>query len=213
VTAASSITTPAALAPAFAAWPATSSIEAAATFARLATSSRSAISPILTSGPCVFFPHARLRPKRPRDRRGLPAIPTTGHSRYIEAAVSGVLLGCLYLPNGNPSPCPSSITSCVRERVRRTIGKVGVPALSSGRLHRGTRKLRKRQPQAGKERRERLVHVWTSLCSTARWASPPPDPNARFSRSRRFVSLRVSAHPTPRLESSHARLGTELSAR
>ena len=41
--------------------------------------------------------------------------------------------------------------------VRRTIGKVGVPALSSGRLHRGTRKLRKRQPQAGKERRERLV--------------------------------------------------------
>ena len=27
-------------------------------------------------------------------------------SRYIEAAVSGVLIGCLYLPNGNPQPGP-----------------------------------------------------------------------------------------------------------
>jgi exodeoxyribonuclease-3 len=28
------------------------------------------------------------------------------HSRYIEAAVNGVLVGCLYLPNGNPVPGP-----------------------------------------------------------------------------------------------------------
>jgi exodeoxyribonuclease III len=28
------------------------------------------------------------------------------HSRYIEAAVTGVLVGCLYLPNGNPAPAP-----------------------------------------------------------------------------------------------------------
>ena len=28
------------------------------------------------------------------------------HSRYIEAAVGGVLVGCLYLPNGNPAPGP-----------------------------------------------------------------------------------------------------------
>ena len=28
------------------------------------------------------------------------------HSRYIEAAVDGVLIGCLYLPNGNPAPGP-----------------------------------------------------------------------------------------------------------
>jgi exodeoxyribonuclease-3 len=27
-------------------------------------------------------------------------------SRYIEAAVNGVLVGCLYLPNGNPAPGP-----------------------------------------------------------------------------------------------------------
>ncbi|MDQ3245638.1 MAG: exodeoxyribonuclease III, partial [Pseudomonadota bacterium] len=39
-------------------------------------------------------------------RRGLPDDPDPGHSRYIEAAVCGILVGCLYLPNGNPWPGP-----------------------------------------------------------------------------------------------------------
>jgi exodeoxyribonuclease-3 len=39
-------------------------------------------------------------------RRGLPGDPDDAHSRYIEAAVNGVLVGCLYLPNGNPAPGP-----------------------------------------------------------------------------------------------------------
>ena len=39
-------------------------------------------------------------------RRGLPGDPDDSHSRYIEAAVNGVLIGCLYLPNGNPQPGP-----------------------------------------------------------------------------------------------------------
>ncbi|HEX4505696.1 MAG TPA: exodeoxyribonuclease III [Alphaproteobacteria bacterium] len=39
-------------------------------------------------------------------RRGLPGDPGDSHSRYIEAAVNGVLIGCLYLPNGNPAPGP-----------------------------------------------------------------------------------------------------------
>jgi exodeoxyribonuclease-3 len=38
--------------------------------------------------------------------RGLPGDPGDMHSRYIEAAVNGVLVGCLYLPNGNPVPGP-----------------------------------------------------------------------------------------------------------
>ena len=38
--------------------------------------------------------------------RGLPGDPNDSHSRYIEAAVQGVLIGCLYLPNGNPVPGP-----------------------------------------------------------------------------------------------------------
>ena len=39
-------------------------------------------------------------------RRGLPGDPNDVHSRYIEAAIKGVLVGCLYLPNGNPWPGP-----------------------------------------------------------------------------------------------------------
>ncbi len=39
-------------------------------------------------------------------RRGLPGETADTHSRYIEAAVNGVLIGCLYLPNGNPAPGP-----------------------------------------------------------------------------------------------------------
>ena len=38
--------------------------------------------------------------------RGLPGDPADTHSRYIEAAVRGILIGCLYLPNGNPVPGP-----------------------------------------------------------------------------------------------------------
>jgi exodeoxyribonuclease-3 len=39
-------------------------------------------------------------------RRGLPGDPDDAQSRYIEAAVNGVLIGGLYLPNGNPRPGP-----------------------------------------------------------------------------------------------------------
>ncbi len=39
-------------------------------------------------------------------RRGLPDDPDPGQSRYIEAAVNGVLVGGLYMPNGNPRPGP-----------------------------------------------------------------------------------------------------------
>jgi exodeoxyribonuclease-3 len=39
-------------------------------------------------------------------RRVLPGDPEDEHSRYIEATVNGLLIGCLYLPNGNPAPGP-----------------------------------------------------------------------------------------------------------
>jgi exodeoxyribonuclease-3 len=39
-------------------------------------------------------------------RRGLPGDPDDGQSRYIEAAIDGMVVGCLYLPNGNPAPGP-----------------------------------------------------------------------------------------------------------
>ena len=39
-------------------------------------------------------------------RKGLPNDPDEGHSRYIEVEVGGLIIGGLYLPNGNPVPGP-----------------------------------------------------------------------------------------------------------
>ena len=36
----------------------------------------------------------------------LPGDPADREARYIEAAVEGILVCCLYLPNGNPQPGP-----------------------------------------------------------------------------------------------------------
>jgi exodeoxyribonuclease-3 len=39
-------------------------------------------------------------------RRALPGDLDDAQARYVEAAVNGILIGCLYLPNGNPQPGP-----------------------------------------------------------------------------------------------------------
>ena len=39
-------------------------------------------------------------------RRALPSDPNLEQSRYIEAAVCGMLIGNMYAPNGNPKPGP-----------------------------------------------------------------------------------------------------------
>jgi exodeoxyribonuclease-3 len=38
--------------------------------------------------------------------RGLPGDPGDAQSRYLEAAAHGIVVACLYLPNGNPQPGP-----------------------------------------------------------------------------------------------------------
>lgn len=38
--------------------------------------------------------------------RVLPGDADDSHSRYIEAIINGIHIGCLYLPNGNPAPGP-----------------------------------------------------------------------------------------------------------
>src|ERR1041385_5173592 len=38
--------------------------------------------------------------------RGLPGDPEDLQSRYIETIVNGIMICCLYLPNGNPAPGP-----------------------------------------------------------------------------------------------------------
>ena len=47
---------------------------------------------------------SRTEPVLTRDQ--LPGDESDTQSRYIEAAVNGIIVGCLYLPNGNPQPGP-----------------------------------------------------------------------------------------------------------
>src|SRR5262245_8280096 len=42
-------------------------------------------------------------------RRGLPRDPDDSHSRYLEAAVKGMVRASIYLPNGNPQPGPKFV--------------------------------------------------------------------------------------------------------
>src|SRR5689334_3019089 len=39
-------------------------------------------------------------------RRDLPGDRSDEQSRYLEVAAHGLIVGCLYLPNGNPQPGP-----------------------------------------------------------------------------------------------------------
>jgi len=39
-------------------------------------------------------------------RNALPGDKDDAEARYLEAAVDGILVGCIYLPNGNPQPGP-----------------------------------------------------------------------------------------------------------
>ncbi len=39
-------------------------------------------------------------------QRGLPGDEEDLQSRYLEASIKGITIGCLYLPNGNPAPGP-----------------------------------------------------------------------------------------------------------
>jgi exodeoxyribonuclease-3 len=47
------------------------------------------------------------RGREPKETvRGLPGDEADPHSRYIEADLGALRIGCLYLPNGNPAPGP-----------------------------------------------------------------------------------------------------------
>jgi exodeoxyribonuclease-3 len=53
---------------------------------------------------------AKEKPVLIRDR--LPGDPADGQSRYMEAAVAGIVIASLYLPNGNPQPGPKFDYKC-----------------------------------------------------------------------------------------------------
>ena len=58
------------------------------------------------SAPGTASPSCRAAPSRSSRAPPCPAIPNDAQARYIEAAVNGILIGCIYLPNGNPQPGP-----------------------------------------------------------------------------------------------------------
>jgi exodeoxyribonuclease-3 len=69
-------------------------------------------------------------------RDALPGDPHDDQSRYIEAAVKGVLIGCIYLPNGNPQPGPKFDTKLKWFKRLAAHGKAllaeGVPVVLAG---------------------------------------------------------------------------------
>jgi exodeoxyribonuclease-3 len=69
-------------------------------------------------------------------RRGLPGDSDDLHSRYIEAAVQGLIVGCLYLPNGNPARGPKfdyKLGWFVRlQKYAKSLLKSGHPVLLAG---------------------------------------------------------------------------------
>jgi exodeoxyribonuclease-3 len=67
-------------------------------------------------------------------RRGLPGDPSDTQSRYLEAAVHGILVGCLYLPNGNPRPGPKFEYKLAwfERLIAHAAGLRGFPAVLAG---------------------------------------------------------------------------------
>jgi exodeoxyribonuclease-3 len=69
-------------------------------------------------------------------RGELPGDSDDKQSRYIEAAVQGILIGCLYAPNGNPQPGPKfDYKLAWLERLRKhaaDLSRLEVPAALVG---------------------------------------------------------------------------------
>jgi exodeoxyribonuclease-3 len=69
-------------------------------------------------------------------RRGLPGDASDVQARYLEAAVGGIVVGCLYAPNGNPQPGPKFdyklawLTRLARHA--RGLFDAGVPVVLAG---------------------------------------------------------------------------------
>src|SRR5271154_5513671 len=66
----------------------------------------------------------------------LPGDPADKEARYIEAAVEGILICCLYLPNGNPQPGPKFDTKLAwfqrLDKHARQLLRADVPAILCG---------------------------------------------------------------------------------
>ncbi|ABD07600.1 exodeoxyribonuclease III [Rhodopseudomonas palustris HaA2] len=79
---------------------------------------------------------ARKRAEIVVTRRALPGDAKDLQSRYLEAAVAGMIVGCLYAPNGNPQPGPKfQYKLAWMKRLNRHAAKLlksGVPVVLAG---------------------------------------------------------------------------------
>ena len=122
-------------------------------------------------------------------RRGLPDDPDPSHSRYIEAAVGGVLVGCLYAPNGNPVPGPE---------VRLQARLAGAADRSRGRLARARRPGRpRRRLQRHPDRARRLQA--RALAPTTPCSSPSRAPCYRRLLEQGWTDAIRHLHPDERI--------------
>ena len=93
-------------------------------------------------------------------RRGLPGDPDDVQSRYIEAAVDGLIVGCLYLPNGNPGAGPevrlqAALVRALDRPRRRACSTSGAPVVLAGDYN--VMPTERRRLQAGALARRRAV--------------------------------------------------------
>ena len=117
-------------------------------------------------------------------RRGLPGDPDDTHSRYIEAVVGGITVGCLYLPNGNPAPGPK-FDYKLRwfERFNGHAGALleeGRPGRPRGRLQRHPHRAGRLQARALGRRR---------ACSSPSPAKPTASCSPRAGRTRSGICI------------------------
>ena len=80
--------------------------------------------------------YPRSRGRAHPDRAALPGDAADNQARYIEAAVNGVLIACIYAPNGNPQPGPKfDYKLAWLERLRlhaNALRKTGAPVVLAG---------------------------------------------------------------------------------
>ena len=137
-------------------------------------------------------------------RRGaaLPGDPDDVQSRYIEAAVNGVLIGGLYLPNGNPGPGPKFdyklpwferlIDACRRPARDRRAGRAG------RRLQRDADRARRLQARALGRRRAVRARGARGLPPPARRRAGPTRCARSIPARRSTPSGTISGTPTAR---------------
>lgn len=124
-------------------------------------------------------------------RSSLPGDPTDTQARYIEAAVQGVLVASIYLPNGNPQPGPKfDYKLAWFERLiahAAELRRTGVPAVLAGDYNvvptvkdiyspRSWTKSALLQPQARAAYARLLSQGWTDALPAAN----PDEPNFTF---------------------------------